>query len=86
LLSGLAVDFLPCASLKLDLDQTVRFAGPDNGFRRFGQLTRAKEDLNVLPARRFHLSKFSDGRPSDIHLYRVVLAIDHRFFRSVPSP
>ena len=44
------------------------------------------EDFDVLLAGRFHLSKFPDGRPGNFHLRRVVLAIDNRFRRSVPSP
>jgi hypothetical protein len=47
---------------------------------------RAKEDRNVLFSGRLHLSQFSDGRPCDIRLRRVVLAIDYRFCRSVSSP
>jgi hypothetical protein len=39
-----------------------------------------KGGRRVLLSRRFHLSKFPDGRSSDIHVRRVVLAIDHRFF------
>ena len=63
----------------------VRFAGADNELWVW-PLRCAKEDLNVLLSRRLHLSEFSDGRPIDIPLHRVVLAIDCRFFRSVPSP
>ena len=45
-----------------------------------------KGGLHVLLSGRFHLSQFSDGRPIDIRLHRMVLALDYHFFRSIPSP
>jgi hypothetical protein len=53
---------------------------------RFGQLRCSKEDLTVPFAGRFHVSKFPDGPHRGILLRRVVLVIDYRFCRSVPSP